>query len=53
MAIKVNIGKLRLPMPLGDFVTEQVRENEFDVLRFEISRYDTCIDLPLHHRDPE
>lgn len=52
MAIKANIGKLRLPMPLGDLVTEQVRTNDFDVLRSEISHYDTYVDLPLHHRDP-
>jgi PIN domain nuclease of toxin-antitoxin system len=52
MAIKINIGKLRLPMPLGELVTEQVRENAFDILRPEVPHYDTYVDLPLHHRDP-
>lgn len=52
MAIKINIGKLRLPMPLGELVTEQVRENAVDILRPEVPHYDTYVDLPLHHRDP-
>lgn len=52
MAIKINIGKLRLPMPLGKLVTAQVRENDFEILHSEILHYDTYVDLPLHHRDP-
>lgn len=52
MAIKINIGKLRLPMPLGKLVTEQVRDNAIDILDPEVPHYDTYVDLPLHHRDP-
>lgn len=52
MAIKINIGKLRLPMPLGELVTAQVRDNAIDILDPEVPHYDTYVDLPLHHRDP-
>lgn len=52
MAIKINIGKLRLPAPLGEIVTEQVQKNAFDILRPKIPHYDAYVDLPLHHRDP-
>ena len=52
MAIKINIGKLELPKPLGRLVSEQIRENEFEMLRSEVKHFDTYTDLPLHHRDP-
>ena len=52
MAIKINIGKLRLPQPLGVLASEQIRENEFEVLHSRVAHYKTYTDLPLHHRDP-
>jgi PIN domain nuclease of toxin-antitoxin system len=52
MAIKINIGKLRIPMPLGALVREQVHDNMFEIFGPEISHYDAYVDLPLHHRDP-
>lgn len=53
MAIKINIGKLELPKPLGVLVSEQMRENEFEMLRrSEVKHFDTYTNLPLHHRDP-
>jgi PIN domain nuclease of toxin-antitoxin system len=52
MAIKINIGKLRLPLSLGALVREQVRENAFELLFSEIAHVETYVDLPLHHRDP-
>ena len=52
MAIKINIGKLELPKPLGALISEQMRENEFEMLRSEIAHFETYTGLPLHHRDP-
>lgn len=57
MAIKINIGKLKLPQPLGVLIPEQVSENEFEVLysevtHSEVTHSETYTDLPLHHRDP-
>ena len=52
MAIKINIGKLELPKPLGSLVSEQMHENEFEMLRSEVGHFETYADLPLHHRDP-
>lgn len=52
MAIKINIGKLELPKPLGVLVSEQVRDNEFAMLRSEVEHFETYTKLPLHHRDP-
>jgi len=52
MAIKINIGKLELPKPLGMLVSEQIRENEFEMLRSEVEHFETYTKLPPHHRDP-
>lgn len=51
MSIKINLGKLKLPVPLEDFIslakekqilTENITENQ--VLKL--------VDLPDHHKDP-
>lgn len=52
MAIKVNIGKLRLPEPFGGLIPEQLATNEIEVLRAELPHFTAYADLPLHHRDP-
>ena len=52
MAIKINIGKLELPKPLGALVSEQIRENAFEMLRSEVEHFEAYATLPLHHRDP-
>ena len=52
MAIKINIGKLELPKPLGVLVSEQIRENEFAMLRSEVEHFMVYTELPLYHRDP-
>ena len=52
MAIKINIGKLKLPRPFGALIPEQLDVNEIEVLRSRWAHFATYIDLPLHHRDP-
>jgi len=52
MAIKINIGKLELPKTLGVLVSEQMYENEFELLRSEVKHFEIYTALPLHHRDP-
>ena len=52
MAIKINIGKLELPKPLGVLVSEQMYENEFELLRSEVRHFEIYTALLLHHRDP-
>lgn len=52
MAIKINIGKLRLPEPFGTLIPEQLAANELDLLRAKLPHFATYIGLPLHHRDP-
>lgn len=52
MAIKVNIGKLKLPQPYGALIREQLALNEMGVLRTKLSHFAAYADLPLQHRDP-
>jgi PIN domain nuclease of toxin-antitoxin system len=46
MAIKINIGKLELPKSLDVLVSEQMRDNEFAMLRSEVKHFETYTELP-------
>ncbi len=52
MAIKINIGKLKLPQPFGELIPGQLVLDEIEVLHVELPHLTSYIDLPLHHRDP-
>ena len=52
IAIKLNVGKLKLPRPFGALIPEQLMQNEIRVLRAELSHLTKYVGLPLHHRDP-
>ena len=52
IAVKINIGKLKLPQPFGALIPEQLMGNEIKMLPAELSHLTQYIDLPLHHRDP-
>ena len=52
MTIKINIGKLELPKPLGALVSEQMRKNEFEMLQSGVQHFEMYTNLPLHHRAP-
>lgn len=52
IAVKINIGKLKLPRPFSELVPEQLMQNELTILHIELSHMTRYVDLPLHHRDP-
>ncbi len=51
IAIKVNLGKLRLDATVREFVQAQVR-NGFQILPIDVRHAARVAELPLHHRDP-
>ena len=51
IAIKINIGKLRLLYPY-DTVIQQIEENGIELLPIKFIHTQQLIDLLLHHRDP-
>ncbi len=52
MAIKVRLGKLRLPDDASVYIAEQMLENNIRSLAIEMSHALHTPALPLHHRDP-
>lgn len=49
---KVQIGKLFLPQPAGDFLTSELSSHGVRVLPVSLSHVLQVESLPLHHRDP-
>jgi PIN domain nuclease of toxin-antitoxin system len=52
MAIKLSLGKLRLPQAIGKFIPEQLSANAFRQLEISIAHVARVATLPFHHRDP-
>lgn len=49
---KVQIGKLTLPRPVGDYLTSKLTANGVSVLPLTFDHVKRLELLPLHHRDP-
>ena len=52
IAIKVSLGKLKVPLPFTDFIKEQLRENSIVLLEIKPEHTGIVATLPFHHRDP-
>jgi PIN domain nuclease of toxin-antitoxin system len=52
MAIKLGLGKLRLPQGVEPFVAEQLATNRFRLLNLELRHIGQTVSLPFHHRNP-
>lgn len=52
MAIKVSSGKLNLPSPYAEFVDQQLRLNDFELLNIIVQHLGALITMPFHHKDP-
>src|ERR1700722_13471627 len=51
IAIKLGLGKLRLPQPFGEVFPRQLELNGFGLLPISCAHLDQMIALPFHHRD--
>jgi PIN domain nuclease of toxin-antitoxin system len=49
---KVQVGKLDLPGPVGDYVAAKLRANGVSVLPLTFDHVRRLEQIPLHHRDP-
>jgi PIN domain nuclease of toxin-antitoxin system len=49
---KVQIGRLHLPKPAGDYLERQLAKNAITVLPVQLRHVLRLERLPLHHRDP-
>ena len=52
MAIKLSLGRLRLPGAIERFIPEQLSVNAFRQLEISIRHVARVATLPFHHRDP-
>lgn len=52
MAIKVSIGKLKLPQSVNGFVLNQLQQNSISILNIEFRHVASIENFPFHHRDP-
>jgi PIN domain nuclease of toxin-antitoxin system len=49
---KVQVGKLALPSPVGDYLAAKITANGISVLSLSFDHVRRLEQLPLHHRDP-
>ena len=52
MQIKVQLGKLKLKIPLADMLTVQQQENDLNILNIVLPHIYQLQALPFHHNDP-
>lgn len=50
--IKVQVGKLRLPVPAGPYLVKKLAENRIETLPILLDHVLKLETLPMHHRDP-
>lgn len=51
IAIKVSLGRFRLPLPIADYFEDKVNAG-LQILPIEWRHAAKVADLPLHHKDP-
>ncbi|HWF11272.1 MAG TPA: type II toxin-antitoxin system VapC family toxin [Bryobacteraceae bacterium] len=52
IAIKINLGKLRLPAAADRYITDQMALNGFEQLEIGFRQIMRCASLERHHNDP-
>jgi len=52
MQIKLQLGKLKLRMPLAELVSAQRQVNKIEILEVKLEHIMALGELPPHHRDP-
>jgi PIN domain nuclease of toxin-antitoxin system len=52
MAIKIGIGKLRLPLPISEYVHTRLEQSRTGILPIDHHHALRVAALPPHHRDP-
>ena len=52
VAIKVSLGKLKLPLPFDQIFPHQLDLNQIEVIPILPEHLSVLMTLPWHHRDP-
>ncbi|MEO7299652.1 MAG: type II toxin-antitoxin system VapC family toxin [Verrucomicrobiota bacterium] len=52
IAIKLSLGKVKLPRPFDQVFPQQLEINGFNLLPISCGHLNRIVSLPFHHRDP-
>lgn len=52
MQIKIQIGKMKLKLPLADLIETQQNNNDVEILHIKTEHILELNNLPFHHKDP-
>lgn len=52
MAIKANLQKLKLPLPVKDYILTRTQAHQIKLFDISLEHIALVESLPLHHRDP-
>jgi len=52
IVIKAQIGRLKLPSPVGPYIVKKMVENRVGTLPITLDHVFAVESLPMHHRDP-
>ncbi len=52
MQIKIQLGKIKLKLPIRDLIESQQRDNEIEILPIATEHILALDNLPFHHKDP-
>jgi PIN domain nuclease of toxin-antitoxin system len=52
MAIKSSLQKLKLPLPVKDYLITRSQAHQINLLNINLDHLAVVETLPLHHRDP-
>ena len=52
IAIKISIGKYKLPSPFESWINTQIQTNDFKILPIEVAHTALLTTLSFHHKDP-
>lgn len=52
MQIKIQLGKLKLTVPLAEIIERQQHTNQIEILPVNLSHVLALDSLPSHHKDP-
>lgn len=52
MALKIRLGKLKMPDPFDAYILRQIQINRMEVLPIHAPHVFETLNLPPHHRDP-
>lgn len=52
IAVKLSLGKLKLPRPFQEVFPLQLEINGFELLPISCAQLNQVVALPFHHRDP-